>query len=312
MKQKFLFSTLSVILLLSLLSCIAEVKYPSVESVSISPDEITTLEIRQSQKFTATVHGENNPPKSVTWGVTGNNSSTTIIDSNGLLSVALDETSGTLIVNAASSFDPSKIGEASVNVVIGVGGKITFGAYQWRVLDIQDDMALILCENIILLHEYHISNVSITWTDCSLRAYLNGEFYNSNAFSNEDRSRIVEVTNINENNQWFGTNGGPDTQDKIFLLSIAEVVQYFGDSGQLANRPSGASWIDDQYNSNRIATFYGVVTSWYLRSPGIFTYDAVNVGGDVDGEGFIYMVGTHVYRSSGVRPALWLDISSMK
>jgi hypothetical protein len=30
-------------------------------------------------------------------------------------------------------------------------------------------------------------------------------------------------------------SGGNDTTDKIFILSIEEVVQYFGDSGQLAN-----------------------------------------------------------------------------
>jgi len=138
---------------------------------------------------------------------------------------------------------------------IKVGDIIQFGAYEWRILDIQGGRALVVSENILEFRLYHHEFGPITWADCSLRAYLNGEFYNSNAFSNADRTRIVQVTNVNENNQWYGTNGGANTQDRIFLLSISEVVKYFGDSGQLANRPSGAQYIDDQYNTNRIATF---------------------------------------------------------
>jgi len=31
------------------------------------------------------------------------------------------------------------------------------------------------------------------------------------------------MLNKNPNNQWYGTNGGADTQDSIFLLSLDEV-----------------------------------------------------------------------------------------
>ena len=33
-----------------------------------------------------------------------------------------------------------------------------------------------------------------------------------------DQARIVEVINKNSDNQWYGTDGGCDTNDKIFLL----------------------------------------------------------------------------------------------
>ena len=186
-----------------------------------------------------------------------------------------------------------------------IGDIITFGAYDWRILDIQGGRALVVSENILEHRQYHTSSSSITWAECSLRAYLNGEFYNSNAFTNADRARIVQVTNVNENNQWYGTNGGANTQDRIFLLSIAEVVQYFGDSGQLDNRPPGVWYIDDQFNSNRIATFNGSASWWWLRSPGYDTRTASSVYDD----GNLYMDGNNVYSlSNGVRPALWLNL----
>ncbi|MCL2063078.1 MAG: DUF6273 domain-containing protein [Candidatus Cloacimonetes bacterium] len=188
-----------------------------------------------------------------------------------------------------------------------IGNIIQFGDHEWRILDIQGDRALVVSENILERRGYHTSSTDITYADCSLRAYLNGEFYNSSAFSNADRERIVQVINVNENNQWFGTNSGANTQDRIFLLSIAEVVKYFGDSGQLAYRPSGAWSIDDQYNTNRIATFFdGSATFWWLRSPGSRTTYAslVRITGELNVSGIIVNNNFH----GGVRPALWLNL----
>ena len=186
-----------------------------------------------------------------------------------------------------------------------IGEIIQFGAYTWQILDIQGGRALVVSENIIEQRQYHTSWPDITWADCSLRAYLNDEFYNSNAFTDADRARIVQVTNVNEDNQWYGTDGGANTQDRIFILSIAEVVKYFGDSGQLDNRPSGAQWIIDQYSLNRIATYNGTATLWWQRSPGLYNVRAAFV----DEEGDLCIAGFRVDNDDiGVRPALWLNL----
>ena len=117
-----------------------------------------------------------------------------------------------------------------------VGDKILFGNYDWQVLDIQNDRALIITENIIEQRPYHNAYVGITWTDCSLRKYLNGEFYDR--FNKDDKSRICPVINKNPDNQWYGIKGGEDTRDRIFLLSIEEVVcKYFGDSSSKLYNP---------------------------------------------------------------------------
>jgi RNA polymerase subunit RPABC4/transcription elongation factor Spt4 len=110
---------------------------------------------------------------------------------------------------------------------------VQFGGYQWRVLDIQSNRTLLLTDDIIEKRPYNMKWKGVTWEDCTLRHYLNNEFYNR--FSGQEQAMILETKNTNANNPWYGTNGGGDTTDKIFMLSIEEVVRYFGDSGQLKN-----------------------------------------------------------------------------
>lgn len=117
-----------------------------------------------------------------------------------------------------------------------VGDKIVFDKYEWRVLDIQGNTALIITEYIIEQRPYHDAYKDITWADCSLRKYLNDEFYES--FTAADQARIIPVINQNLDNQWYGSKGGVDTKDSIFLLSIEEVAcRYFGNSSSLLNNP---------------------------------------------------------------------------
>ncbi|MEG0774237.1 DUF6273 domain-containing protein, partial [Clostridium sp.] len=60
---------------------------------------------------------------------------------------------------------------------IKIGSTLSFGSYNWRVLDIQNNVALIITEEIIDQRPYHNAYKDITWADCGLRKYLNGEFY---------------------------------------------------------------------------------------------------------------------------------------
>lgn len=198
-----------------------------------------------------------------------------------------------------------------------IGDKIIFGEYEWRVLDMQNDTALIITEYIIDHRAYHDAYKNITWADCSLRKYLNGEFYDK--FTATDKSRIIPVLNKNLDNQWYGTNGGEDTQDNIFLLSLEEVCKYFGDSlSKLQNRGKKQRyWYErkDENNSNRIAIIQGKKGSWWwwLRSPGRDNLKAVYIFGT---DGSIGIHGNNILKANiidskctgGVRPALWLKL----
>lgn len=193
---------------------------------------------------------------------------------------------------------------------------LSFGGYNWRVLDIQDNVALLITEDIIEQRAYHDAYKEITWADCSLRKYLNGEFYDK--FSEADKSRIMPVLNKNLDNQWYGSKGGVDTKDSIFLLSIEEVCKYFGDSrSKLYNRGKNQRyWFErkDENNSKRIARFEGETWGswWWLRSPGRVSVKAVYIHGD----GNIGIQGNNILKGNisdgkctgGVRPALWLKL----
>ncbi len=195
--------------------------------------------------------------------------------------------------------------------------KIQFGAHEWRVLAIQNNAALLLTEYIIEMRPYHHAYTDITWADCSLRAYLNNDFYRR--FSEADRAKILPVTNTNPDNHWYGTKGGADTQDNIFLLSLEEVAcHYFGDSSALLYNPrkNQRYWFErkDKNNPNRKTTPLGQVWNswWWLRTPGRVGVKAVYVHGD----GNIGIQGNNILKGNladgecrgGVRPALWVRV----
>jgi len=66
------------------------------------------------QQFTAVVEGDDNPPQTVTWTVTGGTDSS--ISTGGLLTVGLAENSSNLTVKATSTADNTKYGTAIVRV----------------------------------------------------------------------------------------------------------------------------------------------------------------------------------------------------
>ena len=182
---------------------------------------------------------------------------------------------------------------------------VSLGGYDWRVLGVQDNRALLLSDKIIETKAYQNGGGDITWEKCSLREYLNGEFYNK--LPDDFKALIAETRLTNDNNQWYGTSGGAATTDKIFLLSIEEAIRYFGDSGQLKNRPnSNVFSIDDQYNSARIAKdANGAASWWWLRSPGFSSVSAASV----NGHGIVDIRGYGVAGSGGgLRPALWMNL----
>ena len=75
---------------------------------------------------------------------------------------------------------------------------ITFGAYEWIVLEVQNEKALILSKDIIEKKRYNEKREDITYEKSSLRAYLNNEFYD--LLTLLDRSRVLPSTNNNDNN----------------------------------------------------------------------------------------------------------------
>ena len=182
---------------------------------------------------------------------------------------------------------------------------VQFGPYLWTVLELQDDRAMLMTTDIVEKATYNDEYASITWEDCTLRAYLNGEFLENN-FTDEEREQIIEVTNTNIDNVWFGTEGGNDTQDKVFILSIEEALSYFGDISTLDvdNDDELNYIIDDEYNDKRIARYEDENTWWWLRSPG----NSSKFAATVTHKGILEVGGYFVQSEFGIRPVIWVQI----
>ncbi|MCR5137085.1 MAG: leucine-rich repeat domain-containing protein [Oscillospiraceae bacterium] len=154
----------------------------------------------------------------------------------------------------------------------------------WRVLDIdrETETALLIAEKPICERAYDGKYKNTTWKASSLRAWLNGEFYEKH-FSEEEKAAIVESELRNSDNPDNGTADGDNTRDKVFLLSIDEAMKYFQNDRDRATR-----------------------SQWWLRSRSSHDLDTVIVGSD----GRILYSGYHVSSSNGVRPALKIDLKS--
>lgn len=105
---------------------------------------------------------------------------------------------------------------------------------------------------------------------------------------------ITTVKITNPDNDKFKTEGGNDTEDKIFLLSIDEVKSYF--SSARFEKPEDRTKQDCR----------GQVQWWWLRSPGRYS----NFGTFVFCDGYIYVDGSGVDAYvGGVCPVFWINLN---
>ena len=189
---------------------------------------------------------------------------------------------------------------------------------EWIILEKKDNKKLLLSKYIIDCKPYNNEYVDTTWANCSLRAWLNGEFLNL-AFNPDEYNKIEKVTLINHRNIDFDTDAGSETDDRVFCLSEEEVVKYFGAGTKEGNgfnigkkvATTGTDYakgIDNNgskllVNDNNNAWYHGFSGYW-LRSPGEESIAAANVGSD----GYLTTVGANVtFGMIGVRPAIWIS-----
>ncbi len=197
-----------------------------------------------------------------------------------------------------------------------VGGTVIFGRYpqegdgaaptgiEWKVLDVQGGRSLLISRYALDVKRYNEEwEEDVTWESCTLRTWLNQEFLQK-AFTREEQGVILTSTVENPDNPYSKTEGGNDTKDRVFLLSIGEAEQYFSsDEERLCNPTKYAL----SQNINIIDEKYGAGCFWWLRSPGGNSDRAASVWPD----GSVSDAGYSVDRTDvAVRPALWLNLSS--
>ena len=106
-----------------------------------------------------------------------------------------------------------------------IGNSVKVGNCYWRILDIKNNQALLLKKKALPGQAYHNDIGDVTWESSTLRQWLNSEFLNQ-TFQETERNNIILSNVENGDNSVYGTDGGNNTQDYIFLLSIDEVEKY--------------------------------------------------------------------------------------
>ncbi|MBQ8163456.1 MAG: InlB B-repeat-containing protein [Clostridia bacterium] len=175
----------------------------------------------------------------------------------------------------------------------------------WTVVDEIDGKALIVSDLIIDAQEYQSLADGTTeynsnnYEQSTVRAWLNEVFYKT-AFSTQQMSYINTTLVDNSINQsYFGYYSSNDTEDKIFLLSFAELIEYqysMNMSKQVSDYAAaqGAFKRDDDCGC------------WATRTPYSETYSIHEVFYD-GGFGDTISSSTD-WASLGVVPALWITI----
>ena len=183
---------------------------------------------------------------------------------------------------------------------------------KWRVLSVDGNDAFLLADQNLDAKPYNEEATDVTWATCTLRTWLNGTFLNM-AFTSAEQAAIKNITVVNEDNLYYGTEGGVNTTDKVYLLSIAEACNTaYGFNGEFrtvseTREAKNTAYAKECGAWTSTSTEYEGNGDWWLRSPGDDSIDA----SDVDGYGYGHVYGMNGYIDRGaVRPALHLNLSS--
>ncbi len=214
-----------------------------------------------------------------------------------------------------------------------------YAPIKWRILNITGTKALLLADRMPDTCPFHDKAEDVSWSESLLREWLNGrsseshpslfddgrvvtdkdgvnsEFY-ERAFTQAEKEAIEITDVINAPNYYFGTSCGPDTKDRVFILSESEVFSssqaedygfYPGDGlddaakrfkSTLYAKCRGAWWSPvEGYRGNSF---------WFMRSSG-YTMSNVTYVCDF---GYLYNRGTVVTcHDAAVLPAITIDLS---
>ena len=153
----------------------------------------------------------------------------------------------------------------------------------WTVLSEGDGKAMLLCNMIIdsQQYDYEDGTYSNNYAESTIRAWLNDEFYNT-AFNDLQRS-IILTTTVDNSAESTVHSSNPyaceDTEDKMFLLSYAEVT----------NSAYGFASSAGTYDAARQKQ-----PTDYAQAQGAYTHS----GGSYDGNGYWWLRSPFNYYSN--------------
>ena len=196
---------------------------------------------------------------------------------------------------------------------VKAGDIVSFGEYkketvEWLVLDTDGEKALLITRYAIDARAFHDAFKPVTWEQSEIRKWMNSVLFNL-LFSDEEKARVLTTAVLSEDNPEYGTPGGEDTQDRLFLLSVSEAKTYFpSDESRMCK-------VTDHAKKQDVWTDAYGICYWWLRSPGSQENRAAGVSfdGTIPPAGYDvaydYRPQTARPNGFGVRPAVWIDLT---
>ena len=188
------------------------------------------------------------------------------------------------------------------------GDTIRLGYYdskplEWIVLKIEDDKMLVLSKYGLFSEDFeHRPFGENTWKDSNIRDYLNSEDLIWSLFTENEQAIILETELETDDNLFYGVDGGKSTSDKLFLLSIYDILENF-----------------DSVSDTKCTQPNGKKCAWWLRTPG----DRDGKIAFIDSDGTLNAEGVrrYEYTTPGtmqtysvltIRPAMWVALDNNK
>lgn len=229
------------------------------------------------------------------------------------------------------SWTDEEIEAKAIEVATQAGKYVTFGHYpqtksgdddnpiQWLILERDGQNALLISKCGLDTKPYDTNENGTTWEKSTIRMWLNAIFYNK-AFNSAEQAIILTTSVDNNKEQCYSSwskNDGNNTQDKIFLLSYAEVKKYFDvvywkNAGPKENKkpriaPTAYAIAQGASTFSLYKTVDGADSGWWwLRSLGQNGIEVAAVGAS----GCLHSFSAHE-TSASIRPAMWVNIDSL-
>ena len=159
---------------------------------------------------------------------------------------------------------------------------------EWIVLEKDENKkeATLLSKRVLDDIPYNNDSAFITWEKSTIRTWLNNNFYYF-SFGRQDRRKIVSTEVKTTAPEKSLAEGGNDTSDKVYLLSIEEASEYL--------KYCELVGLGTVYNGHN-----GLPIGYWLRNPG----NTQNFACYVHQDGILSNIGYYVNFSKGIRPVI--------
>lgn len=194
---------------------------------------------------------------------------------------------------------------------------------KWRVLNVNGNDAMLVSDKNIDCKKYNELYTNITWKECTLRSWLNGydasynsygaDFKNDNfideAFTPNEKKAILSTNVINDNSEYNDIYSGPNTNDKIYLLSISDIYNkeygFSNDNRLTMAKNTPFAEMNGAYTNATVDSNYYKNGYWWLRSLG----KIANTASYVNYDGWNVSCCNVDFIDVAVRPVVHIDLS---